>query len=405
MVGSALFPFVLLLSVTPGEATLSVLPFAPIAGELPQDMGERVAELLRDELTGTGRVRVLEPPAAPPRAPARADRAGLDQAMALWKARRLGEARAALDAVLEGLKQPASHVEDANLLADAYGLSSAIHYQRGEDAAGAEALARSVALKPDGPSVADSSVLFLRLVAQTRRTLEQREKATLVLQSVPPGLPVLVNGRPGGRTPLSVTGLPPGTHLWAVQLPNGALQGGAVELGAGAQLTVGSAPPKNDGPLEDRAFLVLTANRVDAAVLDAWRAHASATKAERVVTGVLSLAPGPNGSELRIEPLVLTTADGAVRRLPPISVDLELLEASARLRPLVAGIADGSAPGARLSVPGQASAFPVPPRPLLRRTYEEALSPSEAPGAGPEKEEPPSDRPRRPLRPRAEPAR
>jgi serine/threonine-protein kinase len=83
--------------------------------------------------------------------------------------------------------------------------------------------------------------------------------ATLRVDTTPPGARVLVDGRPRGRSPLTVSGLNPGPHTVRIERsPHWVERGVTLEAGARAVLAVPLDAPKA-GPSEGHGWLTLSA--------------------------------------------------------------------------------------------------------------------------------------------------
>src|SRR5207245_352351 len=122
---------------------------------------------------------------------------------------------------------------DMGDLQDAYVLLSAVRYNTGRDEDGAKSLHTALALAPDRElPLAKTSPLFNRVVSDTRAALKASAKGSLMVESTPAGAAVTVDGVSLGATPLMVKDVPPGLHVWRVQLPSGENIGGMTEVTA-----------------------------------------------------------------------------------------------------------------------------------------------------------------------------
>jgi len=72
----------------------------------------------------------------------------------------------------------------------------------------------------------------------------------LSVTSAPPGLPVTINGKPAGRTPIAVSELAPGTHEVRTNDPRYYERGERVVLARGEQRTVTLAPDPREGAIQ-----------------------------------------------------------------------------------------------------------------------------------------------------------
>ena len=72
----------------------------------------------------------------------------------------------------------------------------------------------------------------------------------LTVTSTPPGLPVTINGKPAGRTPIEASELAPGTHEVRISDPRYYERGERVVLARGEKRTVTLAPDPREGAVQ-----------------------------------------------------------------------------------------------------------------------------------------------------------
>jgi tetratricopeptide (TPR) repeat protein len=279
-------------------------------------------------------------------------REAMKEATTAWDARDFKRAEAALGRALDAYAAGAAQLTEASELADAYALRAAVRYATGRDAEAAASLTQALALAPNRPlPLAATSPLFAKTVERVRAAQESGPRGGVRFESIPSGLAVTLDGRPVGTAPLRVTDVPPGAHLWRSVLPSDDAVGGVVEVAPDKQAVV-QVRPSGTGP--DAALaLALASNRLDTAALEAASALGRAAGADLVVLGTVARTV----TGLAVDAFVLAPGDTTPRRLARLSVDTELLEASAPLREGIAAVA------ARGVEAGVTEPLPVVPAP------------------------------------------
>lgn len=279
-------------------------------------------------------------------------REAVQEATAARDARDFARADAALSRALDAYAAGAAQLADAAELADTYALRAAVRYATGRDEEATASLTQALALAPGRPlPLAATSPLFAKTVERVRAAQDSGPRGGVRFESVPSGLAVTLDGRAVGSAPVRVTDVPPGAHLWRAVLPSGDAVGGIVEVAPDRQAVV-QVRPAGTGP--DAALaLALASNRLDTAALAAASALGRAAGADLVVFGTVALA----GPGLAVDAFVLAPGDTAPRRLPRLSVDTQLLEASAPLRD---GIATVAARGVEAGVTEPLPVVPAP---------------------------------------------
>ncbi|MCP3139044.1 PEGA domain-containing protein [Pyxidicoccus xibeiensis] len=368
-------------SAQPGASRkVAVLPFQAVSADVPARAGPRVTARLVSEVHATEGLTVATPARAPgeapPEPPLVTARAAVKEAIAARAARDFPRANAALTRAVEAYAAGAAALTDTAELADAYALRAAVRYATGRDSEAAASLTQALTIAPGRPlPLAESSPLFARMVDNVREAQQAQPRGGVRFDSVPHGLAVTLDGQPVGLAPVRVTGVPPGAHLWRAVLPSGEAVGGVVDVASEREATV-TVRPAGTGP-EAALALALAGNRVDAAALEAASALGRAAGADLVVFGTVSRA----GSGLTLESFVLAPGDKAPRRLPRLSVDVELLEAGTPLRAQVAALAARGVeagvteplpvvPAASTSSPPRVSQVAYPKSPERVRTTE-----------------------------------
>jgi hypothetical protein len=395
---------VLLLSLLLGTSSgaqesarrVAVLPFQALSGDVPGRAGPRVTQRLATEVRGVEGLKLAEPPVAepPPDGLAQA-RAAVKEAETRRQKQDFAGAEASLGQALDAYATPAvaAALPHGNELADAYALRAAVRYSQGRDEEAARALAAALTLSPGRAlPLASTSPLFARTVERVRAALQKQPRGSVRFVSVPPGVPVTLDGQSVASAPVRVVEVPPGLHLWRAVLPSGEATGGLVEAVSGKEVEVKVLPP-GEGP-EAVLAAALAGNRLDAAAVDAAAALGQALRADLTVFGTVSRT----NQGLAVDALVHAPGSKTLRRVPRIGLDTDLLDAGPLLRELAASLASrGAQLGEPATVPVAPSSVPVPaPRPAQVKYPIEEKPVSTTKPVAPTPDRPPLT-PRKPL--------
>ena len=340
------------LGAEPATLRVVVVPFAALTDHIPTGASAKARSMLVTELTSTGAFTVVEPSldAGVPLASAALDRARaqVEKAKELRVRHRLPRAREVLAGALEAYGAAATALTDVSELVDCYALSSAVAYASGRDEDGQRALLAALALAPDRElPLAKTSALFSHVVDDARQGLKATTSGALMVSSIPSNAPVTLDGHLLGATPLEVRAVPPGPHLWTVDLSMGERVGGLVEVASGRSVEVVARPAQLDSAT--KLLQVVAKNQLDQTAVVAARELARATQADLVVFGALSA----EGKGLALDTF-LCSADGSPRRLPRRAFDPELLSARMELYGLAGELAQTHAAlGAPVPLPSR----------------------------------------------------
>jgi hypothetical protein len=392
------FLFSLLLGALAGAQAaprrVAVPAFQELSADVPARVGPRVTARLISELRAVEGLELAEPdPAeAPPDALAQA-REAVREAMALRQKRDFAGAEAALVRALAAYTTAVAALPNGYEVADAHALRAALRYAQGQDEEAARVLSWALALSPGRKlPLSTSSALFEREVARVHAALQAQPRGSVRFVPVPPGVSVTLDGQPVGTAPLRVVEVPPGPHHWRAALPSGETAAGLVEVVSGKEAEVRVKPP-GEGPGAVLAA-ALAGNRLDAAALEAAAALGQTLRADLLVLGTLSRTD----TGLALDALLFAPAARALRRVPRIALDTDLLDAGPPLRQLAATLA---AKGAEAGVPAQVPVAPaeqgVPSPRLTEAKYPVREPPVSAPKPAPPAQSRPPLTPRKPL--------
>ncbi|MFL5320934.1 MAG: PEGA domain-containing protein [Myxococcaceae bacterium] len=309
---------------------VTVVPFAALSGDVPQRAGQKAAAMLSNELKNLDTVQYV----APQKSSATAvggdklqdgithARQLVDEAKDERQKRKFKLASDTLDKALAEYRTNAAGLQDVAELSDAYALLSAVLYNTGRDEEGQKALVTAVSFAPSRElPLAATSPLFSRVVLDMRKQVQLAQKGSIVAESTPSGAAVTLDGVNLGATPLEIKDVPPGQHVWRVNLPSGELVGGVVEVAAGKQAKVSGQASGLDP--ESRALATLAQNKLDEPTLKALADYGRANEVDNVLFGGISR----DGKNLALDAFVYSLLTNEVRRLPRMSFDTELLSA------------------------------------------------------------------------------
>lgn len=333
-----------------------VVPFAPLGGDVPNNAGSKAADVLATTLKSQANLAVKQAgsgEADDPAAHAKKARQLLADGRKLLDDGKPWQAKDLLQQAVSEYAQGAASVDDPDPLADAHAALSRALYQTGEDAKGLAELDLAEGLHPGKQfPESGSSALYAGLAAREQHQVLSEKTAVVKIGSIPPGATAKIDGLEAGRTPVVVRDLPPGAHLWKVELPAGGSVGGVVEVKPGEKSEVtGAALGK--GPA---AALLgqLASNALGESARSAMKDAAAGLDAQYLVFGGLHL----EGSDLVLDSFVYSAKKNAFARLPQAHFDPDLVsagEALARVANDVASRAGSGELGAATSLPAKVS--------------------------------------------------
>lgn len=308
---------------------VAVAPFAPLSGDVPVRAGGKGAMLLAGELKNLGTVTPMEIAVEANETATKALQAARDAvnvAQAAEKKRKYGAAASAWRAAIASYDAGASLLLDPTELSDAHASLGIVLYLTGDDVNGAKELSTAVSLTPTRSFPGEAtSPLFTATCKKIREKVMAAGKASLKVESTPPGAMVFFDGQEMGRTPLALKDIPAGKHLWRVLMPTSDPVGGTVTLAPGAKEKV-SAAMGGSAPVS-QLVTALIGNKLDDKVLAYAKATAAAAGADLLVFGAFFA----RGQDLVLETFLYSPAKHAVARLPQKTFDTEMLSAGMEL--------------------------------------------------------------------------
>jgi PEGA domain len=351
MLRAAALAMVLLAVPAVATTRVGVLPFAPLAGDVPQGAGEKGADILAKELKNQADFEVVP----------REEAAAQDGAAAISQARqKVTDARAAVtkhqgmaalaayQAALAGFAKGIQDLESFDDFVAAEAEMGTLLYRMGRDDEGQKAILDSLRLSANQPSKAfGSSPAFAATLEGLQKQLSHLGKGSVRVESTPSGADVFVDGQSAGKAPVLLRDLPAGKHYLRALLPSGEKWGLVVDVAPSSEPHVraqtGGAGPGGevDGQLAE--------NSLQPTILPALKKAASASKLGLVIFGALHRTI--NG--LALDAFVYSADKGSVARLSRVKFDAEMLEAGLQMDKIVAEVQHAS--GGSVTLPSKAS--------------------------------------------------
>lgn len=428
----------------PKKLTVTVVPYAPLFGTLPQTTGDKVAGLVAEELAANDGFEIV--PVSEGRAPKaaavaksseeelEASKAGVAEALALFeKGAKLAKIRTkvkpAADTIEKGIKQFLANFEgaaDFRPLSDAYVQLALLKFKLGRDEQAKDLLADLVRL--DSKRVLDSerddlAASFVKRHELAREKLLSGGRGLLQIGSTPAGARVTLDGVDVGETPLLAKEVLPGEHYVVVTKPG---TGAAwKKLVVKADETTTFEPGLAGEPSGPLASLArnLAENKLTDASFAVVKKVGEASKADFVLFGAVH----SGGERIDAHTFMTRTKDGTTIELAALAFDLEMLGAGIEIYKLAEDFTEkskdwiGTEPMTPMAVIGTVSAPSAdvtvselsitPERTAKQAVVEEVKRPTRVIVPGGRKEEPavvveenaaavvatPEEEPRRPL--------
>ena len=324
---------------------LVVLPYASLHGDVPQSVGDKVAEVIagelksRDELTlvtlgaSASGDNVAAPKAADPMADGKAS---LTKAAELARKNKFKPAGDAYAHAIAELRTHADLLDNASILADAYLQYAVALLRSGADEESETALVAVVRLDPVRQLSAETFPgAFIRSFENVRRKTLAKPRGALKISSAPAGGKVKIDGVDLGETPLLAREMVAGEHF--VRVERGGLAWGAKVDVAPSGTTQASAVFGGSGGGAGLAGLLSAVGNgsVDRASLDQVRALAKSAKAQVVLFGAVA----KDDDNYAVSSFLYSAKEDTAAPLTTINVDAEFLSASIEVLKLADDIA------------------------------------------------------------------
>ncbi len=321
--------------------TLVVAPIVSISPDIPPRIPNRLYKIVVDEVQANPALKIATPDPLPQDTTAetalQTARAEFAAAKAALDTRHFRSAEQKVNLSIEAFKAASAAQHSIDEFASTFELSAAIHYALGQDEQGASALQQAFAIAPlRSIEAAQRSPLYTRVVDEQRRQSEMKPRGALQFDTMPPGLPIEIDGTLQGTSPAVIREISAGLHLFRIHLPHrNPMSGMAVVHPNQLDRIQISAP---DALAIDRLMIRLALNQIDTAFLNAAQQFATENRADAVL--IAGIQKTPEGFTLHSCWYELKT--NAVRRLAPVRFDGELLSARLNVAPFAQKLTDSN---------------------------------------------------------------
>lgn len=323
-------------------ARVTVVPYAPLYGTLPQSLGDKATSALADELAAQDSLKVVEATdgaaakkaAAPGEAELAAAKKKVAEANSLFtradsfaKGRRFKQAADTYERGIKFFLQGLQGADDLAPLADAHVQLAVARVRLGQEDGARKVLADLARLDPMRElREEDVSKTIVEWHAQARREAFAQARGELKIESTPAGALVKFNGQEVGETPLVLQGVLPGTHYVSIEKAGHgvAFEQVTVESRDRESLSVELVGGQKGGPLAELSS-VLAGNELNAAAVELARTIGQKSGADFVLFGALYQ---PSSDFVQAKTWALRTEDGAIAEQPAMQFDVEMLNAA-----------------------------------------------------------------------------
>lgn len=325
---------------------ITVLPFTPIHGDLPQATGTRTAEFIEKELGEYKDFEIVRPKATAKAAAAKkpgeveavAAKRAVDAAMTQFdRGDQLADSRRvklSSDAYDRGVQQFLAGFQEApnfEPLLDAYVKQAIARFKLGREADAVRALEDFVRLAPGRPleNVPD---VVANLHQKATTTVYEKGFGRIRVTSVPSGATVHLNGVEIGNTPLVARDVLTGEHYVKVSIPGEGTVAQRVRIASDTEAEINARlVVEETGPAATLAKAIAN-NRIDDEAIAAAKQLGTSANAQVVLFGGVH---GARGDEIAVRSYFLQMKDSRLVGLGQISFDSGMLGAPIQVLNLV----------------------------------------------------------------------
>jgi hypothetical protein len=320
------------------QASVTVLPYTPLFGQVPQSTADKISSLLQDEFVKANEFKYLEAKTGEKPAVKKVGevdvakaKTEIASATALFeKAKQLADKRKikpAQDSLEKGIALFTSNfvgADDFKPLSDAYLLLASTRFLLGNDDGATKALDDMIRIDPtrtlSTPAVSSD---IAEKHAKERVALFARSRGDVKIESAPAGARVTLDGKTIGETPLLARSILPGEHYLRVAKEGAGVFAKKLSIGSNAIAVSATLTVEATGTM---ATLTknLSQNVVDATTLNAAQQLGTTSAADYVLIGGIR----QEGDSFSVKSYALRVKDGAIAELTGISIDSGLISAS-----------------------------------------------------------------------------
>ncbi len=342
---------------------IGVMPFAPLAGDVPQGAGDKGADILQKEHKNQSDFEVIARLDTSSNVAANAlttARSKLAEARGLVGQHKAGAAAKAYRAALDGYARGIGELESFEEVIAADSELAVLQYRMGKDDDAAKTVIDALRLSAGSPLKAlAGSPTFAPVLEGLEKKETVLPKGSCRVDSIPQGADVYVDGQSAGKTPVLIRDLPSGKHWVRALLPSGEKWGEVVDVPARAETHL-RAHSGAEGAIADISAQ-LAENLLKPTVVPALKQAAAAQKVAFLAFGVLHRTA--NG--LALDPFLYSAERGTVSKLKRVAFDAEMLEAGLEMDKVVADIQQRlSGDPTPLTLPAKVAFDQAPPHEL-----------------------------------------
>lgn len=380
------------------EIPVTVLPYAPLYGGLPQSTGDKTAELIVSELNANGEFKAkvaAGEKAASATAKGEAEIAAakkgvaaavslIDRASNLYKQRKM---KPAADNFQRGIDRFLANYQGAETfepLSNAYlGLAMA-RFRMGDEGEAHKRLDDMVRLDPDRtldgeefPKGTKIPPLFVKFHEKARAAYFEKARGQVRITTTPAGSVVLFDGRELGETPLIAKSVLPGDHYVRVVKPDtGAFWQKVTVTGDEEVQVSASFVGEATGPLANVAK-GLSNNSLTPETADTVKAIGAKDGSKWALFGTYR----QEDTNIVVKNWLLRVEDGAVVQLTDLVFDIEMLGAAIEVFKLANDVVDKVADFQGVGLESELVAFHGVSAPKTAETFNEVVVTAASAGA------------------------
>lgn len=351
-VGSTLLPAS---ALAQSRAKIYVLPYQPVNGGAPAEVGKQTTEIVKSELANLAEVELVtseagdyeptegaqEPatlsgPQRDAELASAADlaaraKAAYDTAADLNRKTGKADFRQAITLYNQAIaeyRKTFDALTDFGRLTDIYLQLAICNYRSGDPEKGDQNLTNLVRLNP-GFELDETKFPppFVQQFKELRKKVMTAQRGSIAVESDPAGSKVVLNGRELGSTPLRINELIRGEHYIRIEAPDGKVAVASVTVSPGREeaVRISTTGTKSvaAGP-EGKVYEKLKANKIDSQARADLAAIGKKVGAGYVMFGGVAEIRG----NYQVHSYLLQVDQGLMTDVTPLTFDVDLLQAS-----------------------------------------------------------------------------
>lgn len=372
------------------EIPVTVLPYAPLYGGLPQSSGDRTAELIVSELNANGEFKAKvaagekaagatakgEAEIAAAKKGVAAAVALIDKATTLYKQRKM---KLAADNFQRGIDRFLANyqgADDFSALSNAYLGLAMTRFRMGDESEAYKRVDDVVRLDPartlDGeefPKGTKIPPLFVKIHEKARAAYFEKARGQVRITTTPAGAVVLFDGRELGETPLLAKSVLEGDHYVRVVKPGAGAFWQKITVAGGEEVQLTSnLVGESTGPLATIAK-GLSNNSLTPETATTVKVLGAKDGAKWVLFGTYR----QRDTDIEVKNWLLRVEDGAVVQLTDLVFDIEMLGAAIEVFKLANDVVEKVVDFQGVGVQSELVAFPGASAPRTAEAFTEVV--------------------------------